>query len=708
MPLRFLLSILFVLPLWLHAGLFRFPPDTTVSVDGDNSVAREAAQVLIQRLQPVTGGKFEIVDQRSDATFVLTLSKNSSLKEDGFRLDITPEKITLTAQNSRALFYGIYYFLEEEIGYLFLSPEFVRLPPKHAVALPPKHIVQEPAFAYREIFISESDDQRFALQNGLNGRLGHRTLPRYNPPRLPRGRHIFNSFTPFELLPEERYHCNGQLRYSDPFIRKVAARRVDQKLHALHPALKDYIYLQHQDINSFCPDDGDTPQEATAAFLQYGTYIARHTAKAYRHHHYLLEAYQWSRTPPKAAAPLPDNLSVMYSTIEADFARALHAAPNKAIWRDLDAWQSITDNLIVWHYTTNFGGYFQPHPNLFALAEDIQSLAKLPHVKGLFLQGCYETPWSEFSNLRIWLFGKLLWHPDRDPKALIRTFCNAYYGGAGEAVFDYIMTLHSFAKKLEQPLYLKTPPTAPYLREPILERLEAILDRGYRNVKNNPLFRAHLEEVYANLDYVRLLNSTDKAKRQKSKKRFLAFLASHPDITHYAEGAKLDSLRQIIAIDRIRPKPPEAARGLQEGREWLDFQEYTLKLCCTKIEQDPSASDKIAATMPGSEGAWGFQLDLNTNLPKGKWDIYASVKVTLDKSHTILDKGRVALFFGIHPTLIKGAYLVAQMPSDRYKEIKIGTIDTTKTEAEYLWLSPPQNSVVAKLWLDRIFAVRRD
>jgi len=66
------------------------------------------------------------------------------------------------------------------------------------------------------------------------------------------------------------------------------------------------------------------------------------------------------------------------------------------------------------------------------------------------------------------------------------------------------------------------------------------------------------------------------------------------------------------------------------------------------------------------------------------------------------------LFFGIYPTLIKGAYFIAQFTPGMYKTIKLGTIDTRKVNADYIWISPPANDIVKKLWLDRIFAIRRN
>jgi hypothetical protein len=720
---RFLLLFWILIPPFLTADDFILTSSCTIYSNPKNPVEKSAAKALQRYLAPILQQKPQISATLSDTTDpeIIVAQKDSKLlqksalsfslnklKKDGFIIYIRENKIYIISENARSLWYGVYHFLERYIGYRFLANDFIYTPKPHKIVLKSTLDIQEPAFEYREIFITESDDWRYATQNRLNGRLGHRTLSEYHDPRYGKGINIYNSFTPYALVPQEEYHCNGQLPYGNKKVEEIAAKSVAQKLDDLTLNKEDYLYIQHEDRNSFCDKDGDTPTEATAAFLKYGSYIAKHLPPPYENQNVLLEAYQWTRTPPDTKQPLPKNSSIMFSTIEANFAKPLNEGENRPIWEDLKRWKNNTESVIVWHYTTNFSGYFQPHPNFYALAEDLKNFAKLPHIKGVFLQGCYETPKSEFANLRIWVFSKLLWNPDQNVDHLIDEFCRYYYGNAGEDVYRYIKTLHQIITRLDQKLLLKTPPNAAYLEERSLDRLEKILQEGAEKVKNQPLFKTHLDEVFANLDYIRLLNSRDKQKRAISKKRFLAFLAKYPQIEHYAEGTQIASLKQIIQMPRQIPVPPKESKGLTLGSEWLDFQEYTLKLCCAKIVQDPDASDKIAATMNGNQPDWGFQLDVNTNLPKGKWDIYATLKITLPKDHSLLDKSKIALFFGIHPTLIKGAYLIAQLTPGQYKTIKFGTIDTRKTHADYIWISPPENEIVKKLYVDRIFAIRRN
>jgi hypothetical protein len=711
-----ILFILFLIGSSLVADTFFWEKRVTIATASDNPTIIEAANRLSHYLQPYTEPTVKLYSNKLKTQVILTTKsetitktlninhKLNQLRQDGFILKIDRHQITIVGENRRGLFYGLFALLER-LGYRFLSKDFTYTP-KQLKALKTGIYLENPHFFYREIFVAESDDWVFATACRLNGRLGHRTTRSYQPDPLPKGRNIFNQFLPHTLVKDDSLHCNGQLHFSNPLVRKIAATRISEKLSEIFFDKEDYIYLQHEDVNSYCRKDGSTTVQATTAFVKYTEYIANELRKSFPYAHFMLEAYQWSRTPPPSLSPLPQNLSVMFSTIEADFAKPLTQQPNRAILKDLKKWGTYSNDVIVWHYITNFSGYMQPYPTILSVAEDIRQLSKYDHITGIFLQGAYETEGSEFANLRIWVYAKLLWNPDQNPQQLIETFCDYYYAEASKYVLRYLHTLSHLVQKMDQSLMLKTPPNASYLSEREIDYLESILDEGEKHL-SNPVFQKHLDEVYANLDYIRILNSTDPQKRAKSIRRFRKYLDTHQSITHYAEGSRIDALKTIMQIERTDPPAPKLAQDKKNGIDWIDFQAYTLRLCCAKLVQDNQASDKIAAKMRGEQDEWGFQLDLATNLPKGLWDLYARVKITLDKETTLLQKAMPALYFGIHPNIVKGALLVAQMPANSYKTFKVGTIDTRTTNAQYLWISPPENPMIKALYVDRIFAIRR-
>jgi hypothetical protein len=209
--------------------------------------------------------------------------------------------------------------------------------------------------------------------------------------------------------------------------------------------------------------------------------------------------------------------------------------------------------------------------------------------------------------------------------------------------------------------------------------------------------------LFVGIDYIRLIRGSKFKNRAVVKKRFKNYLQNNPQITFFAEGVSIENILKIVDLDRTSANDPKLTKGLKRDKEWFSYQEYQLELCCADIVEDSTSSDGVSAMMKGSSSEWGFSLPL-LNIPKGEWDVYADVKIkTNDKN--ILDNTKIALKYGIYPTFIKGVSLVGQF-GDGYESIKIGTIDTTTSNAESVWLSPPGDDIIKQVFVDRIYFVK--
>lgn len=81
-----------------------------------------------------------------------------------------------------------------------------------------------------------------------------------------------------------------------------------------------------------------------------------------------------------------------------------------------------------------------PFPNLRVIPKNIRFF--LDHnVKMLFSQSNREYE-GEFAALRGYLLAKCMWEPDLDADAVIREFCEGYYGPAAPAILTYIEEIH--------------------------------------------------------------------------------------------------------------------------------------------------------------------------------------------------------------------------------------------------------------------------
>lgn len=625
----------------------------------------------------------------------------NNFKNDGYIIQLKEDSIFIIGTNKRSSIYGIYSFLERNLKYKFLSKNFEVIPSNVKLKKNNIDFQSESRFKYREIFIKELEDNNFAMKLSLNGSLGHKA--KKNSDFFI---NTYNYFTPFQLIKEKyrelypEFFCSGQLDFALSDVKKYANINFQKKIKSLRDSDEDSYYIAHEDIQSFCNSSNSRKLikkygSKSAAFLEYVNYIATQNPTK----NIFFEAYQWSRKAPNNFPELSANLNIFFSDIEANFAKPLVEDENNKIYQDLLSWEKYDKDMYIWHYITNFNGYFQPYPNVTSTAKDIKNYSKLNMVKGIFLQGSYETNFSNLSNLRAWVFSKLLWNPELDEKRLIQEFSYYYYGKAYKTVLKYFTLLENEVKKTNSKLLVKTSINSRYLNKDFIKKAKNILDKALLQVPKNSVYYNHLIELYSSIDYVQLLRGTISL---KDKKRFKKFLKDNK-IQYHAEGNPISSLNPYFNIKREKPKIPLLVKYIK--KEWLDFQEYELKLCCSNIVEDKKASSSSAVRMNGDKSDWGIQLDLNT-LPKGKWKIYANVRIEKSDNIKIIDFIKPAIYYGIYDKRIKNLSLINTLKDENYHEVFIGKFNITENESGQVWIRPPNDTSVKYIFVDRIFIIK--
>ncbi len=697
--MRILLSLFVVFSFASISNAFVLRENMVIVRAKNDHASNIAANDLSYYLEKITRTKPLILDEvpENNASVSLIKLPVGRLKDDGFIIKSDGDDLVIIGSNDRSLLYGVFYFLDRYLGCKFLAENFEYVPEYKSRDLGEIYDKQEPRFSYREIFIKESDDPVFSIKNLLNGRLGHRTKDDIAEEIYTKGIKLY-TFTSEALL-GEKYKCSGQYDFSNKKAKKLASETLGQKLKTLDQEAEKYIVLEHEDRGSVCKKGVGGKRSPSSLFLDYTSYIA----KEHPGYRFLHQAYLWSKKPPLNHKKLPENLGVLFAPIEADFSKPIHSKRNGYLHKYLKRWGKKSDEIFIWHYITNFGGYIFPYPNLNALDRDIKDFSKKKYIKGLFLQGSYDTYAGELANLRVWVFAKLLWNPSLKIEDLIEEFCDYYYDKASRDVQRYIKTVERMLKKSGDKLFVKTSINAKYLSNENLNELDAILSEGASKLDKESIYYDHLQALFLGIDYIRLIRGDSFDSRKRVKERFKAYLQRHPEITSFSESVKIDDIFKIIDIDRTNERIPKPARNLERAKEWFSYQEYQLELCCADIVKDSAASDGVSAVMDGKSREWGFSLPL-LDVPEGKWDVYAEVRIQ-KRSDDLIDKAKKALHYGIYPTFIKGIALIGQF-DDKYRSIKIGTIDTKKTNAKSVWLSPPGNDAVEKVYLDRIYFIK--
>jgi hypothetical protein len=627
----------------------------------------------------------------------------NKFKNDAFIIKLIENNIYIIGNNQRSLLYGIYTFLERNLEYKFLTKNFEIIPQNSFVQKDNINFESVARFEYREIFIHELEDNDFALKLGLNGAFGHK-VEKADDNFIT----IYNNFTPYELIPSKyeklypEFFCGGQLDFALEEVQELANKSFQEKIKELkkHSKEKEIFYLSHEDRMSFCQSSDslkliDKYNSTSAPFLDYVNYIAKMNPEK----NIFMEAYQWSRKAPLNFSHLEKNLSIVFSDIEADFSNPLDSPVNKEIYSDLLSWNKYKRDIYVWHYITNFSGYFQPFPNINTTIKDIKTFANNNQIKGVFLQGAYETSFSELANLRAWVFSKLLWDPSLDENRLIKEFSYYYYGDAYKDILDYFKLLDESVKQTNSKLLVKTSVNSKYLDDSFIIKAKNILDNALKKVSKNSIYSEHINELYVSIDYIQLLRGSIS---NEDKARFKNFLSKN-DIKYYAENASINSLLAYFDMKRVNPSIPKTISN--KATQWLDFQEYELKLCCSEIVEDKKASSLSAARMTGDKSDWGIQLDLSS-IPKGKWKIYANVRIKKNDKLSVLDYVNPAIYFGIYDKGIRNFSLINTLKDEEYHELEISSINIEDTEIGQIWIRPPASDKIEYIYVDRIFAIK--
>lgn len=134
----------------VHADYFTLSSRTSVAFDSSNDALVGIARYLNNKISPATG--FELpIDKRGNIRFELT--GDAALGSEGYRLQVKPSGIVLTAQAPAGIFYGVQTLLQ------MLPPEIKGkevLPGNKKWMIPCADITDRPRFGWRGVMLDVS------------------------------------------------------------------------------------------------------------------------------------------------------------------------------------------------------------------------------------------------------------------------------------------------------------------------------------------------------------------------------------------------------------------------------------------------------------------------------------------------------------------------------------------------------------------------
>ena len=507
---------------------------TIVIAKDASPTVKRAAQELADDLMQISGAALPVVNEkpRGPAIFVgaspflpsgFRKIQLDTLPSEGFVVHTDRRSLYLAGHDDRGTLYAVFSFLEDHLGARWYAPDATALPHQDVVRVPDLTERKGPAFSYRDT------DEAIVFGNALwdaHLRLNGVSVP--DQADLGGINRLFNGAENFySLVPPSRYFADhpdfyslvegkrksspdSQLCLSNPDLFKVVVDALVAEAQANPKELT--LGLSPNDArDGSCQCDACRAADAkfgspAGTLLDFVNRVAAAVQAALPDRKIWVEtlAYQYTEKAPMAGSIAPaDNVLVCLAPIYACDGHPLASDPqNRKSNEALLAWNKVAPgHLQVWHYVTNFAHYLQPYPDWDELGADM-AYYQANGVSGMFCEGDYQGN-CELQTMRTWVMAHLFWNPHQDVWALVRDFCDGYYGKAGRDLFAYLRLFHD---RLQQPdihLHLYDPPTSPLFSAEVLKSGSDLFDHA-EAVADNPEIKRRVQEARMGIRYIEL------------------------------------------------------------------------------------------------------------------------------------------------------------------------------------------------------------
>lgn len=487
-----------------------------------SEINRQAADLLQDFVQRISGASLPIVEGKAKSGDVVIGGKSAEAGEDGFTLCTEQNQLRITSGGDKGSIYGVVTLLEKYMGVSYYAYQAYTLTPSKTITLPEIHLSETPAFRYRQSFSYGCDDpiykMWFRLEEPNEVFIDNMWV------------HTFDRLMPSEVYgkehPEYYSYINGEHRpgnhsqwcLTNPDVYDFVVKKLDSVFKA-NPNKKLISVSQNDGNNTFCTCENcrkvyEEEGSPAGAYIRFMNKLA----ERFPDKEISTLAYLFTMHPPKKVKPLP-NVNIMLCDI--DCMREVPLTDN-ASGRDfvkaLEGWSAISNNIFVWDYGINFDNMVSCFPNFHVLQKNIQ-LFKKNHVTMHFSQ-VNGSKGTDFSEMRAYMIGKLMWDPYQNADSLMRSFMDGYYGAAAPYLYQYQKIMQGGLLASGTNLWIYDSPVTHkngMLNDQLCKTYDELFDQAEAAVASDPvrLDRVQLSRlslIYSELEIARTKTNQDVAK----------------------------------------------------------------------------------------------------------------------------------------------------------------------------------------------------
>ena len=493
---------------------------------------------LQSTLREMTGDDdaFALVDALPKLTPCIAIGFNAApegVAGDGYALTYDEDgNIFIDANSSDGLANGIYCFLENELGCMFVRDDYSYIPRLETIALAAEDKIDNPDFRWRRIYQYEVSHEAYESETPTesiwsrriksNG-TGYRDEDLGNDGNRYWGKWCHSVFS---YVPPEQYFDEHPEYYAE--IGGVRMHTADDGLptqlcltnEELYPIIHDNMaemMKQYPDAIYWDFSINDSWHmcecaDCTAAYEKYGSQmgamleIVNRLADDFPDKIISTLAYFYNNVVPEGMT-CRDNVNIVIAPIQTSQLYSASDDGNEKsaeAKRMIESWSAICDNLVVWDYTVNFHNLLLPYPN-FSVQQSNLEFYKQNNVTGVFHQGSREQG-DELACLRSYVLARQLWDIDADIESIIGKYLVVTYGDAAPYLAEYLDRLHESVSHADN-LDLYDRPEwhyFDYLSPSNLAKYDELTLAALDAVKDDPQKTLFVKEIRVNVLYARM------------------------------------------------------------------------------------------------------------------------------------------------------------------------------------------------------------
>lgn len=474
--------------------------------------------------------------------FSIAGEKEPDNNDESFRYFNLGDNIYIYGGKSRGTMYGVFSFLERELGCRWYTPKVSVIPKREELKFSWFDHAEKPGVRVRNDFYFEAFEPVWAARNRMNGAMSYRKQP--GGVEAYWAVHTFYPLMPpeefykkhpeyYSLIDGKRIYERAQLCLSNPDVLQIITQRIKKRMRE-SPEYLIYDVSQNDWANpcqcNNCQSIVKRYGGESGIIIWFVNQVADAVKQEFPDKFIGTLAYQYTRSAPLDIVP-HNNVVVRLCSIECCVAHDFHCSANHSFLTDLKKWSAISPHLYIWDYVVNFGHYLLPLPNFETLQPKINTFQQNKAI-GIMEQAAYQSRGGEFAELRSYLISKILWNLNCNTDEVVNDFLSGYYGRAGVPIRRYFDLLQSLIKPDVHFTY-GIKPTDEIYTEDFIREAESIFADAEKVADNDEILQ-RVELAGLPILYLKCMRSPVSAKYDGSYEKFCR-IAEREGITHYNE-----------------------------------------------------------------------------------------------------------------------------------------------------------------------------